>query len=104
MQNLKPCPCGKTPDSLHIADNGSKWAYVSGNCCNGWHIEFRTQYHRIESDECAALAVEAWNLAERSSLLTQRPADEATGCAHRAPRPVGEGLLLCDDCGETLRR
>lgn len=70
MQNLKPCPCGKTPESLHIADNGSKWAYVSGNCCNGWSVEFRTQYHRIETDECMVLAIKAWNEGERRSLLT----------------------------------
>jgi hypothetical protein len=31
-------------------------------------------------------------------------ADEATGCAHRAPRVVGVGLFVCDDCGKTLRR
>ena len=31
-------------------------------------------------------------------------ADEATGCAHRAPRVVGVDLFVCDDCGKTLRR
>lgn len=77
MPNLKPCPCGETPKSLRIADNGSKWAYVSGDCCNEWNIEFRTHYHRIETNECMALAVEAWNVAGRTSLLTQRPADGA---------------------------
>lgn len=72
---LKPCPCGKTPTLLFIADNGSKWAYVSGSCCGEWHIEFRTQYHRIETDECMELAIEAWNTAERSSRLTRRALD-----------------------------
>jgi len=36
--------------------------------------------------------------------LTPRAADEATGCAHRAPRVAGVGLFICDDCGKTLRR
>lgn len=35
---------------------------------------------------------------------TQQPAQEDTGCAHRAPRPIGENLFMCDDCGTTLRR
>ena len=39
-----------------------------------------------------------------SRLLTPRAADEATGCAHCAPRVVGVGLFVCDDCGKTLRR
>ena len=31
-------------------------------------------------------------------------ADEAAGCAHRAPRVIGENSMFCDDCGKTLRR
>ena len=67
MQNLKPCPCGKIPNSLLIADNGVKWAYAFGDCCNEWHIEFRTAYNPIDSDECMSLAVEAWNIANREA-------------------------------------
>jgi len=67
MQNLKPCPCGKIPDTLLIADNGVKWAYAFGDCCNEWHIEFRTAYNLIDSKECMALAVTAWNLADRNA-------------------------------------
>ena len=94
MQKLKPCPCGKTPETLHIADNGSKWAYVSGNCCNGWSIEFRTQYNRIETDECMALAIEAWNEAERSSLLTPDAVDLAL-CNCKIPVVnVNSGICL----------
>jgi hypothetical protein len=69
MTTLKPCPCGKTPTSLSISDNGSKWAYVSGNCCGEWSIEFRTQYNLIETDECMSLAIAAWNEADRSNPL-----------------------------------
>jgi hypothetical protein len=67
MQNLKPCPCGKIPDTLLIADNGAKWAYAFGDCCNEWHIEFRTAYNPIDSKECMARAVTAWNLADRNA-------------------------------------
>ena len=35
---------------------------------------------------------------------TPRAADEATGCAHRAPRVIGEDLMFCDDCNTALRR
>ena len=65
MVKLKSCPCGETPKSLLLVDNGVKWAYATGNCCNEWHVEFRTGYNKLESDECMALAVEAWNLATR---------------------------------------
>jgi len=103
MQNLKPCPCGETPKSLRIADNGSKWAYVSGNCCDEWSIEFRTQYHRINTDECMALAVEAWNAAGRSSLLTPRAADYEPPCPEcglpMAEQRPGKYECLNPKCG-----
>ena len=78
MVKLKSCPCGETPKSLLLVDNGVKWAYATGNCCNEWHVEFRTRYNKLESDECMALAVEAWNLATRKPPNTalSRP-DEA---------------------------
>ncbi len=67
MEKLKPCPCGKTPETLLLVDNGSKWAYACGSCCNEWHIEFRTFYKELDSEECMALAIEAWNLANRNT-------------------------------------
>ena len=63
---LKPCPCGKIPPDLSIVDNGSKWAYVYGDCCGEWHIEFRTMYNSIESTKCKKLAIEAWNNSSRA--------------------------------------
>ncbi len=65
---IKPCPCGKTPESLHSVDNGQgmKWAQVSGNCCGEWSIEFRTGYNRLDSRECKDYALEAWNEAPRA--------------------------------------
>lgn len=64
---LQPCPCGEVPDRLDIISHGSaKWAWVYGACCSEWHIEFRTNYHPLESDECAELAEQAWNDSPRA--------------------------------------
>ncbi len=72
---LKPCPCGETPKDLAIVDNGQggKWAEVSGNCCGEWSIEFRTQYFPPDSNECIALAAEAWNEAPRNTRMEASP-------------------------------
>lgn len=54
---LKRCPCGKIPNSLLITEGYNvKWAWVSGDCCNEWNIEFRTNYFRIDTPQCMALA------------------------------------------------
>ena len=65
---LLGCPCGKTPTELDVTDigQGGKWAGVSGNCCGVCEIEFRTQYNALDSAECMALAIEAWNEAPRA--------------------------------------
>lgn len=68
---LKPCPCGKTPTALHLTDNGCKWTYASGNCCNMWDTEFRTQYAKLDSDECMVHAIEAWNAAPRADWVLE---------------------------------
>jgi len=67
LTSIKPCPCGATPNKLLIvsAGQGGKWANVLGDCCGEWAIEFRTQYKPLDSDECMALAVEAWDKAPR---------------------------------------
>ena len=66
---LKKCPCGETPMELHISDagQGGKWATVSGACCDEWMIEFRTNYHDLDTDECMDLAIDAWNGAARDN-------------------------------------
>lgn len=67
MTDLKKCPCGKTPEGLHIADGyTAKWAYVSGMCCNEWEIEFRTNYDALDSADCMESAITAWNGATRA--------------------------------------
>ena len=67
MSDLKQCPCGKTPERLCISDagQGGKWAFVTGYCGGEWMIEFRTSYRALDSDECMADAIQAWNETER---------------------------------------
>lgn len=57
---LATCPCGKTPKELSVEDanQGGKWAFVSGDCCGEWKIEFRTNYADLQSDECNRNGVE----------------------------------------------
>jgi hypothetical protein len=63
----------------------------------------------IFRDEVVArdMIVPTWaidSIQEIEAAQQSVQADEATGCAHRAPRVVGVGLFVCDDCGKTLRR
>jgi hypothetical protein len=68
LSGLLSCPCGRPIDDIFIADagQGGKWAWVSGNCCGEWSIEFRTQYNALDSEECKKLAIAAWNEAPRA--------------------------------------
>lgn len=62
---LKPCPCGKTPDRLLINDeNPQKWSFVCGDCCNEWHVEFRSNY--AVDDDLMYMAIESWNNIPRA--------------------------------------
>ncbi|MCK5607388.1 hypothetical protein KAR91_36225 [Candidatus Pacearchaeota archaeon] len=64
---IKPCPCGATPKHLCIAEGSTcKWAFVSGECCGEWQVEFRTEYRDLASDEVTALALKAWNETPRA--------------------------------------
>jgi hypothetical protein len=71
-EELKPCPCGRPTDALIITDagQGGKYAMVAGNCCGEWMIEFRANYLNINSPECMALALAAWNDSPRSTCHT----------------------------------
>lgn len=65
IDELKPCPCGTTPEKLVLdGPPRSKWMYVSGQCCGEWNVEFRTDW--APDAECYRLAVEAWNDAPRA--------------------------------------
>lgn len=70
MPVLNKCPCGEVPTGLHITDNGQggKWATVSGNCCDNWMVEFRTEYRSLDSDGCMVLAAIAWNNSPREQM------------------------------------
>ena len=68
MSDLKPCPCGQTPQELHVTGehSGSKWAYCYGSCCGQWEIEFYNGYNEYGNEESMSHAVEAWNENPRS--------------------------------------
>jgi len=68
MNKLLVCPCGKTPSKLYISEAETcKWAYVSGDCCGEWNIEFRTGYYKTDSNECMELAIKQWNDSPRAN-------------------------------------
>lgn len=65
-EELKPCPCGKTPAYLCIMPGDTcKWAWVSGSCCSDWHTEMRTDYLPLDDARLMVKAAECWNLASR---------------------------------------
>ena len=78
MGELKACPCGVTPTDLHIYSDifVGKWAWVGGNCCGEWSIEFRTNYS--DGEELQKRAREAWNEAPRAQAHTEETIDENT--------------------------
>ena len=68
---LKQCPCGMLPTDLDVIGLGSEstdgmMATVLGICCGEWAVPFQTGYTPIDSAECKARAVAAWNAAPRS--------------------------------------
>ncbi len=64
--SLQLCPCGQTPSALWVyPSNTCKYAYVSGDCCGEWNLEFRTEYNDLDSDACMNLAIHYWNHAVR---------------------------------------
>ncbi len=66
---LARCPCGEVPDEVGTMSGvSSKHAWVGGNCCGEWFVEFRTNYEPIGSPERMALATKAWNKANRGGL------------------------------------
>ena len=73
MSELKPCPCGKTPETLIITESEQpyRWARSYGNCCGEWEQEFRTYNHSLNSPECMEYAVAAWNEAPRDTRITE---------------------------------
>ncbi len=75
MSDLKPCPCGKTPEKLHITEGSTfRWRYVEGGCCGCWMIEVRintmrnTATTKSDSELDYAECAEAWNNQPRDVL------------------------------------
>ena len=65
-EELKPCPCGETPDHLCVCEGSTlSYAYASGSCCNEWIIEFRTDKYSPYSEESMGNAVKIWNSTKR---------------------------------------
>ena len=72
LVQLLDCPCGKTPTELNLIEGSTcKWAHVTGNCCGEWNVEFRTEYNKIDTDECMKLAIDEWNRAPRPYAITK---------------------------------
>jgi len=69
---LRRCPCGEVPTAIGINNySDAKYMFAVPNCCDEWLIEFRTNYHPADTEECLALAVEAWNNAPRGNWNEQ---------------------------------
>ena len=73
MSELKPCPCGKVPESLYIEQGDTYYRYVitgdGGGCCGEWSIEFKVEPRSLspDSDEFEKQTAEAWNAAPRAA-------------------------------------
>ena len=67
---LKKCPCGRYPNKLAIeAGSSCKWAFVYGDCCGSWLVEFKANCKDLDSEEIYDLAVDVWNDNPRSKKL-----------------------------------
>ena len=73
MKELFRCPCGELPERLNLSSNGQggKYACASGDCCGYWIAKFRTNNNGLDTNECYALAVAAWNDAQKIYLAQQ---------------------------------
>jgi len=81
IENLRPCPCGETPEELILVEGSSAGsAFVSGSCCDEWLVEFRTRYYDLTADnpEMEKRMVAAWNAAPRKEETEGRVDNEST--------------------------
>ena len=69
MTDLKPCPCGKTPEKLEI-DGDEFWreSYVQGDCCGEWAIQYHNHCITDKQEENVKRATKAWNSATRGGM------------------------------------
>jgi len=72
MVELKPCPCGKTPDRInYFGDTRQKWTEASADCCGEWLFEFKTNYE-TRKNKIDQMAIAAWNDLPRASALDRQ--------------------------------
>lgn len=106
-QELKPCPCGATPIGLVIeAGYISKYANVSGQCCNEWSTEFITKYKSLDSVECMELAIQCWNGLPRANDKVTRFEvidHSASGDGRSLVKYNASVELMYQDDGTTLK-
>lgn len=66
---LKPCPCGATPEGLLIEmPERAKYGVTMGDCCGVWLVEFRNGYTN-DREVTLKRAQDAWNNAPRPRSL-----------------------------------
>lgn len=67
MTDLKPCPCGETPEKLSFRLEGncvSAW----GTCCSGWIVTGSApRITELSERTLMDAAIKAWNSAPRGS-------------------------------------
>jgi hypothetical protein len=100
MDTLKPCACGHTPKELLISDanQGGKWAYVAGDCCGEWELEFRTSYFPLDSQECMDAAIERWNQAPRQKRTSEwvSVSERLPEVEERSPYQMSDQVIVSD--------
>lgn len=63
---LKPCPCGETPNRLLTSKSPSgRVGYASASCCTWWQVSFGAYGIDLWSDDFKEIAQIAWNSAPR---------------------------------------
>ncbi len=88
-EELKPCPCGKTPTALDIVEGDTfRWRIISGDCCGEWRVETRvtTIGENANPEHHYKQCVEAWNEAPRHTpegcaLVPVEPTEAMLGAA-----------------------
>lgn len=66
---LKPCPCGKTPNELSIQEGSTyRWRIISGDCCGEWMIESSRIDYMADDEKVKQQCIDDWNRAERGSI------------------------------------
>jgi hypothetical protein len=101
---LRPCPCGKTPEGLFITDHeggSGKWKYVRGNCCGAWEIEYRSGY--LKGVEDLRLAAFAWNQAPREGDEEPKYADVSDDTRQAAINALRRASAHARRTGVSLR-